>query len=67
MLRSGDQILVLRAQDIVLYRSGPRVRVLPEPLASTLTVLIQLWSYCAIAVRYPASACTITGLTPPSW
>jgi len=62
-----DVILVLRAQDVVLYESGIRARVMPEPLAQTLTVLIQLFSYEALAVRYPASIVEISGLTPPSF
>ena len=62
-----DQIIVLRAQDIVLYESGVRGRVLPETRATTLSVLIQLYGYLAIAVRYPQSICTITGLTEPAF
>jgi HK97 family phage major capsid protein len=62
-----DVILVLRAQDVVLYESGIRARVMPEPLAQTLTVLIQLFSYEALAVRYPASIVEISGLTAPTW
>jgi hypothetical protein len=62
-----DQILLLRAPDIVLYESGLRARVLPEPKASTLEVLIQLYSYLAIAVRFPGSICSVTGFTPPTF
>jgi hypothetical protein len=62
-----DVIYVVRAQDIALYESGIRARVLPSPLAQTLTVLIQLYSYEAFAIRYPASIVEITGLTPPAW
>jgi hypothetical protein len=62
-----DPIYVLRAQDVVLYESGVRARVLPEPLAQSLAVLIQLYSYCALAVRYPASIVEITGLPAPTF
>jgi HK97 family phage major capsid protein len=62
-----DQILIVRAPDIVLYSSGVRARVLPEPLAQTLTVLVQLYSYQAICVRFPQSILSITGLTAPSF
>ncbi len=62
-----DVIYVLRAQDVVLYESGVRARVLPEPLAANLAVLIQLYSYLAFAVRYPASVVEISGLTPPAF
>jgi hypothetical protein len=40
-------------------------RVLPETRATTLSVLLQVFGYIALAVR-PASICVITGLTPPS-
>jgi hypothetical protein len=60
-----DSIFVLRAQDIVLYESGVRARVMPEPLAQTLSVLVQLYSYLALAVRFPASIVELTGLSAP--
>lgn len=62
-----DSILVLRAEDIFLYESGIRARVLPEPLAQTLTLLVQVYEYAALGVRFPASIVEITGLTPPTW
>lgn len=62
-----DSVFILRASDIALYESGVFARVLPEPLAQTLTVLIQLWSYCAMAVRYPSSIVEITGFTAPTF
>ena len=63
-----DPILVLRSSDIVLWESGIRARALPEPKASTLTVLLQVYSYEAFsAARYPESVVKITGLTPPTF
>lgn len=62
-----DEIIVLRAEDVMLYESGVRGRVLPETRATTLSVLIQLYGYLAIAVRYPGSICTITGLSAPTF
>jgi HK97 family phage major capsid protein len=64
---TDDVIYVLRASDVVLYSSGVRARVMPEPLAQTLTVLIQLYSYEALAVRYASSIVEISGLTAPSF
>jgi HK97 family phage major capsid protein len=63
-----DQIYVMRASDLVLYESGLRARVLPEPKASTLTVLCQVYGYfCFSAARFPSSIVQLTGLTPPSF
>lgn len=63
-----DQIYVLRASDLFLWESGIRSRVLPEVKSSTLTVVLQIYSYLAFsAARYPASVVTITGLSAPEW
>jgi HK97 family phage major capsid protein len=62
-----DVVYVLRAPDVVLYESGVRSRVLPGPLANTLSVLVQLYSYVAIATRFPSSIVEITGFTPPTF
>jgi HK97 family phage major capsid protein len=64
----NDEIYVLRSSDILLWESGIRARVLPEPRASTLTVLLQIYSYFAFAAsRYPQSIVQVTGLTPPTF
>jgi HK97 family phage major capsid protein len=61
-----DPILVVRSSDLILWESGVRARALPEPKASTLTVLLQIYSYVAFsAARYPESVVQITGLTAP--
>jgi HK97 family phage major capsid protein len=62
-----DVIIVLRAPDVVLWRSGIRARVMPEVGAQTLTVWLDLYSYCALGTRYPASIVEISGLIPPTW
>ncbi|MEZ0357339.1 phage major capsid protein [Mycobacterium sp. SA01] len=63
-----DIIYVLRAQDLILYESGIRARVMPEVKASTLTVLLQVYSYLAFtAARYPQSIVTVTGLPTPTF
>jgi hypothetical protein len=59
-----DIVYVLRASDIVLWEGGIRARVMPETRATTLTVLLQIYSYLAFsAARYPQSVVEITGLT----
>jgi len=63
-----DYIYVLRSSDLILFESGVRTRVLPETYGNQLSVLLQVYSYIAFtAARYPASVCTITGATPPTW
>jgi HK97 family phage major capsid protein len=65
---TDDVIYVMRASDLVLWESGIRARVLPEPKASTLGVILQVYSYVAFAAsRYPQSVCCITGLSAPSF
>jgi hypothetical protein len=63
-----DLIYVLRASDLVLWESGIRARVLPETLATNLTVLLQIYNYLAFSAgRYPQSVVEITGLTAPTF
>lgn len=63
-----DAIYVLRASDLTLWESGIRTRVLPEPKAANLTVLLQVYSYLAFsAARYPQSVVTISGLGQPTF
>jgi hypothetical protein len=63
-----DQIIVMRSQDAILFESGIRARVLPETKASSLTILLQVYSYLAVTFgRYPQSFCVISGLTAPTW
>jgi HK97 family phage major capsid protein len=63
-----DPVLVMRASDIVLWEGGIRARVLPEPKAQNLTVILQIYGYLAFsAARYPQSIVQITGLTAPTF
>lgn len=63
-----DYIYVMRADDLILFESGLRTRVLPETKAANLTVLLQVYSYLAFtAARYPQSVAIVTGFTPPTW
>jgi HK97 family phage major capsid protein len=51
-----DRILLMRTDDIVLYESPVRTRVLPEVLSGNLTVRLQVYGYAAFtAGRYPAA------------
>ena len=63
-----DYVYVMRSSDLILWESGLRTRVLPETNASTLTVLLQVFSYIAFtAGRYPASVVEVQGLASPTW
>jgi len=65
---TNDVIYVLRSSDVVLWESGVRARVLPETRATTLTVLLQIYSYLAFsAARYPQSIAEVSGLTAPTF
>ena len=63
-----DPVFVVRASDLVLWEGGIRARVMPETRATTLTVLLQIYSYSAFtAARYPQSVVEITGLAAPTF
>jgi HK97 family phage major capsid protein len=65
-----DVIHVLRAEDLWLYESSIRTRVLPEVGSGTLTTRLQVYGYLAFtAGRFPASVAEIggTALTPPTF
>jgi HK97 family phage major capsid protein len=58
-----DPIYLLRTDDLVLYESGIRTRVLQETLSGTLTVRLQVYGYVAFSAgRYPASTARLTGV-----
>jgi HK97 family phage major capsid protein len=65
-----DVIHILRAQDLLLWESNIRTRVLPEVGSGTLTTRLQVYGYLAFsAARYPKSVVEIggTGLIAPSF
>lgn len=65
-----DIIVVMNADDVFLYESAPRTRVLPEIGSGTLTVRVQMFGYFAFtAARYPGAIATIggTGLVAPAF
>ena len=57
-----DPVLVMKADDIYLWESGIRSRVLPDIGSGNLTVRLQVYGYLAFtAERYPVSISKITG------
>lgn len=57
-----DVIHVLRAEDLLLFESGIRTRVLPDVGSGTLTVRLQVYGYIAFtAERFPQSVVEIGG------
>lgn len=65
-----DRIIVMKADDLYLWESSIRTRVLPEVGSGNLTVRLQVYGYLAFtAERYPASISVIsgTGLVTPTF
>jgi HK97 family phage major capsid protein len=65
-----DIIIAARLEDVWLFESQPRFRVLPDVLSGNLTVRLQVYGYLAVhAGRYPSSVATIggTGLIAPTF
>jgi HK97 family phage major capsid protein len=63
-----DPVFVMRAEDLALWETGIRARVLMEPKASTLSAVLQVYSYLAFtAGRMPQSIVEIDGFSPPSF
>ena len=65
-----DSIIVMRAQDCVLYESSLRTRILPEVGSGTLTVRLQVYGYLAFTAERQPKGITIVsgaGLAAPSW
>lgn len=64
-----DRIIIGRFDEVMLWESAPRVRVLQEVLSGTLQVRVQLYSYFAlIANRRPKALSVVsgTGLIAPA-
>lgn len=65
-----DRILIMKSDDLLLWESGIKTRVLPDVGSATLTVRLQVYGYIAFsAERYPKSVAVIsgTGLTSPAF
>lgn len=60
---STDHVALVAALDIFAYwlEGPPVIRVLPQPFAAQLSVLIQQFGYCAFVPVYPAASQLIFG------
>lgn len=58
---SARPVIASKFSDTILMESGMRTRVLPDVLSANLTVRFQVYSYAAIAARYPASIAKLVG------
>ncbi len=57
-----DVIVVMRSQDLLLFESNIKTRVLPDVGSGTLTVRLQTYAYIGFtAARYPASISVVSG------
>jgi len=65
-----DRVIILRADDVILFESTPRAEVFRETKAAPLSVLLRFFNYAAIhSERYPKSISVIsgTGLIAPTF
>jgi HK97 family phage major capsid protein len=65
-----DVILIMRSEDLLLWESGIKTRVLPDVGSGTLTVRLQVYGYVAFTAERYASAVTVasgTGLIAPTF
>lgn len=60
---SYNHVAAVLAADLFGYwlEGAPVVRVLPQPYANQLSVLVQSFSYCAFVPEYPGTAQGLTG------
>jgi len=57
----ADQAVIGDLSEVWVFEGTPVPRVLPQTLAGNLSVILQLYSYIATIVRYPAAVATVTG------
>lgn len=64
----NDQAIVADTSEVYLYEGAQTMRVLPQTLGQNLQVILQLYAYVAVLVRYPSAVATIqgTGMTNPA-
>jgi hypothetical protein len=65
-----DRIVVLRADDVELFESAPRLEVMPQQFGTTLQVLVRYYSYAALIVRNPKGLAVLSGtglVYPPTF
>lgn len=56
-----DQVIVGDLAEVYWFEGDPVTRVIPQTLAKNLQVLLQLYAYRTIIVRYPNGVVVITG------
>ncbi|KOG81241.1 MULTISPECIES: phage major capsid protein [Streptomyces] len=65
-----DRIIILRADDVILFEGSPRAEVFRETKADQLSVLLRFFNYAAIhSERYPKAISVLagTGLIAPTF
>jgi HK97 family phage major capsid protein len=65
-----DRVIILRADDVILFEGSPRAEVFRETKADQLSVLLRFFNYAALhSERYPKSIAVIsgTGLITPTF
>ena len=54
------------AHGVLVARGEPVVQAFPQPGAEDLTVLLRLYQYVAVVVRYPSAAAVVSGAAYPA-
>ncbi|MFF9084420.1 phage major capsid protein [Streptomyces rubiginosohelvolus] len=65
-----DRLIILRADDVILFEGSPRAEVFRETKAAELSVLLRFFNYAALhSERYPKSISVLagTGLIAPTF
>lgn len=57
----ADQVIVGDLSEVHLFEGQPVTRAVPQTLANNLQVLLQLYNYVAVIVRYPLAIQAISG------
>lgn len=64
-----DVVVVMKADDFVLYESVPRAEAFRDTKADSLSIYLRVYNYLAVLSRFPKSISIIsgTGLVPPAF
>lgn len=64
-----DYVIVAHMPEVWLFEGAAVPRVIPQTYAQNLSVLLQLYSYLTVIVRYPLAVQAVTGaaFTTPAW
>ena len=63
---SNTQIIVAHMPEVWIWEGSLIPRTVPQTYAQNLQVLLQVYSYNAVLVRYPSAVCFITGNRYPA-